>query len=93
MIVIESTGFGDSNDKNLKDVWHIANVTKPTLKYHHKMLANQVDNKHAFNSACVVRSSVTDGTFIDRDAALGDFRETTRYRTHQPDCHGQENRE
>lgn len=74
MIAIESIGFGDSNDKNRIGVWHFANVMKPTLNNHHKMLANQVDNKLAFNSARVVRSSVTDGTFIDRDAALGDFR-------------------
>lgn len=43
------------NDKNRTGVWHIASVTKQTSKDPHKMLASMVDNKHAFNSACVVR--------------------------------------
>ena len=71
--IIESTTFDGSNHKNLVVGGDFANVMKQTPKNHHKMLANQVDKKHAFNSACVVRSPVTDGTFIDKDAALGDF--------------------
>lgn len=60
------------NIKNLIGVWHFANVTKHTTKYLHKVLAVIVDNNQA-SLACVVRSSVTDGTFIDKDAALVDI--------------------
>jgi hypothetical protein len=60
--------YDGSNHKNRKGVWHFANVNKQSVESHHKKLANRVDNQSTFNSACVVRSSVTDGTFIDRDA-------------------------